>query len=76
MDIKEMVSRFLDCGISLRRIADTAQINKNTIVSLHNGGKITPKTESKIRSALRDIALELYTTAYSDEISDNEEWEE
>lgn len=76
MDIKEMVSRFIESGISMRRIADTAQINKNTIVALRKGAKITPKTESKVRSALRDIALELYTIAYSDEISDNEEWEE
>ena len=76
MDIKEMLERFIDCGISMRRVADTAQINKNTIVSLRKGAKITPKTESKVKGALRDIALELYTIAYSDEISKDEEWEE
>ena len=46
MDIKEMVSRFIESGISMRRIADTAQINKNTIVALRKGAKITSKTET------------------------------
>lgn len=39
MSTKDMVSRFIACGISMQRIADVAKINKTTIVSLRKGVK-------------------------------------
>lgn len=76
MDIKEIITRFVEYGISLRRIADTAKINKNTMTALVKGDKVHPQTIEKVKGALKDIALELYNIAYSDEVSKDEEWEE
>ena len=76
MDVKEMLTRFVDNGISLRRIAGAAKINKNTISALYNGENVNPQTVDKVRGAMKDIALELYNVAYADEVSNDEEWEE
>lgn len=76
MDIKDSLTRFIDSGISLRRIASAANINKNTISALYKGENVSPQTVDKVRGALKDIALELYNIAYSDEVSKNEEWED
>ena len=76
MDIREIIARFVEYGISLRRISDAAKVNKNTMTALVKGDKVHPQTIEKVRSALKDIALELYNLAYSDEVSKDEEWEE
>lgn len=76
MDIHESLTRFVDYGISLRRIAIAAKVNKNTMTALYKGDSVQPQTVDKVQGALKDIALELYNIAYSDEVSKNEEWEE
>ena len=76
MEIQESLSRFVENGISLRRIANAAKINKNTISALYKGENVNPNTVDKVRGALKDIALELYNIAYSDEVNNDEEWEE
>ena len=76
MDIHESLTRFVEYGISLRRISDAAKVNKNTMTALVRGDKVHPQTIEKVKGALKDIALELYNIAYSDEVSKNEEWEE
>lgn len=76
MDIREIIARFVEYGISLRRISDAAKVNKNTMTALVKGDKVHPQTIEKVRGALKDIALELYNLAYSDEVSKDEEWEE
>ena len=76
VDIKDSLEGFVGCGISLRRIAEAAKINKNTISAVYKGDKVNPKTVEKVKGALKDIALELYNIAYADDINDNEEWED
>ncbi len=76
MDIRDSITRFVENGISLRRIAGAANINKNTISALYKGENVSPQTVDKVKGALKDIALELYNIAYSDEVSKDEEWEE
>lgn len=76
MDIKDSLTRFVDYGISLRKIADVAKINKNTMTALYKGDSVNPRTVDKVKGALKDIALDLYNIAYSDEVSKDEEWEE
>ena len=76
MEIQESLTRFVENGISLRRIASAANINKNTMTALYKGENVNPRTVDKVRGALKDIALELYNIAYSDEVSNDEEWEE
>ena len=76
MDIRESVESFSKNGISLRRIAEAAHVNKNTLVSLRKGAHVSQGTIDKIKSGLKDIALELYNIAYSDEVNNNEEWED
>ena len=76
MEIQESITRFVENGISLRRISEAANINKNTMTALYKGEKVNPRTVDKVRGALKDIALELYNIAYSDEVSNDEEWEE
>ena len=76
MDIREVLAHFIENGISLRRIASVANVNKNTITALHKGENVSPQTVEKVKSALKDIALELYTAAYYEEAGNDEEWED
>ena len=76
MDIKDSLEGFVKCGISLRRIAEAANINKNTIVAIRKGVNVSPSSVEKVKSGLKDIALELYNIAYADEVNNDEEWEE
>lgn len=76
MDIQESLERFVESGVSLRRIAAAAKINKNTITSLYKGNNVSQETVDKVKGAMKDIALELYNVAYYDEVNKDEEWEE
>ena len=76
MEIQERINRFLEYGISLGRIADAAGVNKNTMTAIRKGDSVNPRTVDKVKSGLKDIALELYNVAYDDEIDKDEEWEE
>ena len=76
MDVRESLAHFVNNGISLRRIADAAGVNKNTITALHKGENVSSNTIEKVKSEWKGIALELYNAAYYEESSNDEEWEE
>ena len=67
MNTKDIVNRFIDYGISIKKIAEEAQVNKISIVSLRKNVNIKQITEDKILMGLKKIALELYTITYSND---------
>jgi len=76
MEIQERIEKFVEYGISLGRIADAANVNKNTMTAIRKGDSVNPRTVEKIKGGLKDIALELYNTAFADEVGKDEEWED
>lgn len=66
MTTKDKVKVFVECGISQRRIAEMAGIDKTTIGKWLKGtrGHIGENTQTAIEAALMDIAERLYNTVY------------
>ena len=76
MELQERIEKFLEYGISLGRIAEASEVNKNTMTAIRRGDSVNTRTLEKVKSGLKDIALELYNTAFADEVEKDEEWEE
>ena len=76
MDIRKRIETFTNNGISQKRIAKVSKVNKNTMTAIISGKSVNPDTLEKVKSGLKDIALEIYNSAFADEVEKEEEWED
>lgn len=69
METKNKIRVFIDCGITMSKIAEMAGINKSTLIKWMNGDRdnISEASQIAIDAALLEIADKIHAAVYEDE---------